>query len=134
MPRMRGMAWDDLRKLLERNKQPWAIIRYYYDPRKFKHKISVLDRSMPRRSGKTTIETGYAEEEHFTDSHACEAAWFGGEIPMHDSTGIRNPYDTGWLVEPYRGVLGVIKTLLSNATLRRTDELIRLFRDNGSRI
>jgi hypothetical protein len=123
------MLWDDLRKIIQDNKTPAADIRYFRDPKINPRTIAVFDRSLPRRKPSTHVLTGYTEEDHWRDSHVCDAPFFGGEIPMEgDKKGTES---TGGM---YRGALSVLERLIVEGSLRRTDDLRHLFARHGRRL
>lgn len=125
------MYWDDLRALIRRNQNPNADVRYYRDPDINPDNIAVFDRRKPHRARRDTeIEQGHAEEEHWRDSHICEAAFFNGEIPMQGSKGYYDK-DGKFVYKPYRGALAVLTLLINEGCLNwRSDELRQVFRVN----
>lgn len=127
----RGMLWSEFYRLLRRNAAPNSLIQLYRESRSKEPKIAIFDRSLPRRHPERTAQTGYTEDDHWRDSHICEAAWFNGEIPMQGSEGKFNKYTSEVIEAPYRGALAVLEILLNNGCLRRTDEIRDIFRSYG---
>lgn len=119
------MYWDDLRALIRRNQAPNAFITYYYDPRINPRQIGIFDRNILHRRPNYGADTGYAKDDHWRDSHVCEAAWHGGEIPMESNKSIGNLY---------RGALGVLERLINEGCIERSDELRLLFHRHGRRL
>ena len=131
----RGMYWDDLRALIRRHQRPNVDIRYYRDPKINPYNMAVFDRMKPSRQARDLdIMTGHEAEDHWRDSHICEAAFFNGEIPMEGSKGYVDR-DGKFVYEPYRGALGVLKLLLYEGCLKdHDDELKQLFARHGQRL
>jgi len=123
----RGMMWDDLRGLIRRNQTSNADIRYYRDRTKNPFNIAIFDRKLTRRKPEIGVSTGWEHEDNWRDSHICEAAFFGGEIPMEGSTGSYDNQNNKFIEKPYRGALAVLEIMLNEGCLRRTDELRELF-------
>ena len=127
--RERGMYWDDLRALIRRNQVSNSQITYYRDRHNDPEKIGIFDRRLPRRKPEVTEMTGYTEDDHWRDSHVCEAAFFNGEIPIEGSNGLHN--GDKWVKKPYRGALATLSMLLDLGCLRRSDDLRQLFARHG---
>jgi len=123
------MYWDDLRALIHRNRASNSDIRYYRDKKINPLNIAVFDRCLPRRKPEYLVDTGYSEHDHWRDSHVCEAAFFNGEIPIESCRGINTESKFG--TKPYQGVMDVLGRLLTEGSLRRTDEIRNIFVRHG---
>jgi hypothetical protein len=120
---MRGMYWSDFWKLLREHKAPNATLSLYGPNRAWPNKIDIYDRQYPRRAGIDNRFLGYAEADHWRDSHILTASWINGEIPM---------LSKGWLdatgqaldhQRTTKGAIVVVNVLLENGCLSKSYEL-----------
>ena len=125
------MYWRDLRRLIDDTKLPNALITYYRDPDINPDNMAIFDRNRPRRRGRDAdLELGYAEADHWRESHICETAFFNGEIPLQGSLGYTNK-DGEFVHKPYRGALPALELLIAEGCLDwRSDDLRAFFRTN----
>lgn len=117
------MYWDDFRKLIARNAASSTDIRYFYHPKLNPLKLGIFDRSIPHRKGLENF-SGHEADDHWMNSHVCEAAFFNGEIPINSEFGDG---------KMHRGALDTLEIMLTEGCLRRSDELRRLYEDHGRR-
>ena len=127
--REQGMYWDELRQLIFRNRASNSDIRFYRDKTINPLNIAVFDRTIPKRKPDRYVDTGNAAHDQWRDSHVCEAAFFNGEIPIESSRG--SNWGSKFEIKPYHGVIDVLGSLISEGSLRRTDELREIFVRHG---
>jgi len=127
------MYWSDLINLIRRNQASNAHVTFYRDPKVNPDNMAIFDRLRLRRRPDLFEKTGYTEEDHWRDSHICEAAWFNGEIPMEGYVTEVDKLTDKLIGKPYRGALSTLEMLISVGSLRRTDELREVFTRHGRR-
>jgi hypothetical protein len=127
------MYWSNLINLIRRNQASNAHVTFYRDPKVNSDNMAIFDRCRLRRQPALFEKTGYTEEDHWRDSHVCEAAWFNGEIPMEGFTPKVDKLTDKLIGKPYRGALSTLEMLISVGSLRRTDELREIFARHGRR-
>ena len=119
---MEGMYWGDVRALIERNKKPWAAIRYYRADSGFSDTISICDYTLPRRKGVISTTEGY-NVDMMRDSFVCNAGYFNGYIPLRDVPYLWNEEEKRWEQKPVRGVIGMLQLLIKDGVIEETDEI-----------
>lgn len=109
---MRGLAWSDFIRFLQDNRACTPALKFYGPTQSQPDKITICDFDLPRRQGKTTM-FAYEAEDWFTSSQAAVAGWDHGYIPFR---GQEHP-------TPLRGAVATVKILLTEGSLRNTDEV-----------
>lgn len=128
----RGLYLSDFKSLIQRNAAPDAIITYYQNETIARNHVSVFDRNKPRRDGMDRDALlGMGEEDHWRASHVCECSSFNGMIPMATSKGVYSNENSKFIEEPYRGALDTLQNLRNEGCLKRSEELVNLFKEYG---
>jgi hypothetical protein len=127
------MYFADFKDLIRRNQASNAQVTFYRDSDINPDNIAIFDRGKLRRDPDRLEQTGYAEEDHWRDSHICELAFFNGEVPLEGYSPKIDKQADKLVGKPYRGVLAALAILINEGSLRRTDELRQFFADNGRR-
>jgi hypothetical protein len=121
---MDGMYWGDVRALIERNKRPWSILKYFRSKEGFSDTISVCDMTLPKRAG--FVKTGYTDHDWWRDSFVCNASYFNGFIPMRDATAEWDDLNRKWIDKPTRGIRHLLRILISNRVIDKSEEVARI--------